>query len=80
MLEAIARYDATPRATGIDDEIRRAALHDFAGQFTTSALAERFAEAGMSRVRRIIEQLQRDGRVRRVGKGRGTKWERTPDP
>jgi hypothetical protein len=76
VLETVARYQASPRAQSIDDQIRRAALHDIASPFTTAALSERCRGVDIKRIRRIVDQLRREGLVTRVGRGRGSTWER----
>jgi len=41
-----------------------------------AALAERFPDVSMPRVRRVVEQLRNEGLLKRVGGGRGARWER----
>jgi hypothetical protein len=76
VLEAVARYDAVPRQAGIDEQIRRAATHDVPSPFSIAAVAERFPDVNRPTVRRVIEQLRKEGRLRRIGTGRGALWER----
>lgn len=77
VLEAVARYDAVPRQQGVDDQIRQAALQDLSSPFAAAELARRFPDAGLPRVQRIIGQLRQEGRLTRVGAGRGARWART---
>lgn len=76
VLEAVARYDAMPREAGLDEQIRETALRAIPSPFTTAELAVRFPDAGVVRVRRVIEQLRGEGLVGRMGAGRGTRWQR----
>lgn len=76
VLETVARYDPAPRQAGLDEQIRRAALHELASPFSTAALAERFPEVNTPRVRRVIDQLRREGLLTRLGGGRGSRWQR----
>ena len=76
VLETVARYDSTPRQAGLDEQIRRAALQELGGSFSMAALAERFPDVSMPRVRRVVEQLRNEGLLKRVGGGRGARWER----
>jgi hypothetical protein len=39
-------------------------------------LAERFPDVNTPTVRRVIEQLRKEGRLRRIGAGRGALWTR----
>ena len=77
VLEAVARYDAEPRQAGLDERIRRVVRQEMTGPFALAALAGRFPDTSLPRVRRVMEQLRNEGLVRRVGSGRGTKWVRT---
>lgn len=76
VLETVARYDSTPREPGLDEQIRRSALQELASPFSMASLAEGFPGVSIQRVRRVVEQLRSEGQVRRVGGGRGAKWER----
>jgi hypothetical protein len=76
VLEAVARYDAAPRPQGLDERIRRAALHELSTPFSTAALAERFPDVSPAHIRRIIGQLRTEGRLARVGSGRSAAWSR----
>jgi hypothetical protein len=77
VLETVAQYDAMPRPRGVDERIRQAALHDLPDPFAVAELAALFPDAGVPRVRRIIGQLRQEGRLSRVGAGRGARWART---
>jgi len=75
VLETVARYDAGPRPEGIDEQVRRVVLHEIPSPFTAGELAERFPDVGNARIRRVLGQLQDEGRIGRTGVGRGTRWE-----
>ena len=77
VLETVARYDAMPRQRGVDEQIRQAALHDLPALFAVAELAKRFPDAGLKRVQRVVGQLRQEGRLTRVGAGRGAKRART---
>lgn len=74
--EARARYDPEPRGAGLDAEIRAAVLSSTEAAFRIQELAARLPEAPMARLRRVVELLRREGRLRRVGAGRAARWER----
>ena len=75
-LEVTTRYDGGARGPGLDERIRDAALREVASPFAMAELARRFPDAPVERVRRVVQQLRSEGRVRRVGAGRGARWER----
>jgi hypothetical protein len=77
-LDVERRYDAYPRAPGLDDQIRAAALEERSEPFAIVDLATRFPDVPAARVRRVVEQLKRAGRIERVGAGRGARWRRVP--
>jgi hypothetical protein len=75
VLETVARYDPMPRAEGIDERIRRTVLSGIATPFTGVALAERLPDVETKRIRRVLDQLRRDGLITRHGRGRGASWD-----
>lgn len=75
-LDVVTRYDGGPRAPGLDERIREAALRGLQSPFAMADLTRRFPEALPARVRRVVQQLRSEGRLRRVGAGRGARWER----
>jgi len=77
VLEVARRYDAAPREPGLDDRVRAAILAELPVPFAMSELAARFHTEKPARLRRVLNQLVRAGRVQRVGTGRGAKWART---
>jgi hypothetical protein len=72
--ETLARYDASPRGPGLDQEIRAAALGDLAPAFAFATLAGRFPHLPPVRLRRVLDRLRREGRVIRTGMGRAARW------
>ena len=76
VLETVARYDAFPRAEGIDERIRRTVLTEIATPFTTATLANGCRTWTSKRIRRVMKQLRRDGLITRRGRGRGSSWDR----
>lgn len=75
-LQVTRRYDAAPRLPGLDEQVREAALHGLEHPFAFAALAARFPEAPAARLRRVLDQLRKEGRIVRTGAGRGARWER----
>jgi hypothetical protein len=76
VLEVARRYDPSPREPGLDDRVRAAIMNELPVPFAMSELAARFPAENPARLRRVLNQLVRTGRVQRVGVGRGAKWER----
>lgn len=70
------RYDPGPREAGAGERIRSAALEELPAPFAFAELAARFPEIPAARVRAELDRLRREGRVRRIGAGRGARWER----
>lgn len=77
-LQVGRRYDPVPRLPGLDEQVRDAALHGLEQPFRFAALAARFPEAPATRLRRVLDQLRKEGRIVRTGAGRGARWESTP--
>ncbi len=72
------RYDAWPREGGLDEQIRTAVLEELPVPFAFADLAAGFGETPPARVRRVLDQLRREGRVVRTGAGRAARWHRRP--
>ena len=68
-LQVAARYDAGPREAGTDERIRQAVM-EHAGAFGVAQVAAATDGVPAPRVRRILAQLEREGRVRRTEPGR----------
>lgn len=75
-LDVAGRYDAALRAPGLDDAVRRAARHELRPPFAFAELVVRFPGVRAARVRRLLAQLRQEGRIRRIGAGRGARWVR----
>lgn len=74
VMEAVARYDAVPRQPGLDERIRDAALNELPQPFAFAALAARFPDVSAPRLRRVVGQLRKEGRLTRTGSGRAARW------
>lgn len=72
------RYDAEPRTAGVEERIRTAVIEELPARFAFAELAGRFGETPPARLRRVLQQLRREGRIVRTGAGRGARWERCP--
>ena len=75
-MEAMARYDAMPRAESADERVRRTAMHDMPVSFSTAELIAKCVGVNATTVRRIVQQLLAEGKLTRQGRGRGTRWVR----
>ena len=78
VFDVVRGYDATPRGSGIDEQVRLAALHELAQPFAVSELVARFPDVPLARLRRQLDLLREEGRIRRTGMGRGARWEQVP--
>ncbi len=78
--EPVARYDARPAAAGLDTRIRLAALGELPDRFEIALLRKRFPDAPPARIKRVLDQLRAEGRLRTEGRGRGTRWCRVAVP
>ncbi len=77
--EATARYEAGENG-GLDARIRFAALHELPDGFPVRLLRKRFPEAKPARIKRVIDQLRKEARLRAEGHGPGTTWWRLDPP
>ncbi len=75
-LDIADRYAGGARSPGLDTLIREAAVEGYAASFTFRELAGRFADVPEARLRRVVGQLHKEGRIVRIGRGRGARWER----
>jgi hypothetical protein len=78
--EPAARYDAHPADGGLDTRIRIAALQELPDRFDIALLRKQFPDASPARVKRVLDQLRQEGRIRAEGHGRGTRWCRLKAP
>jgi hypothetical protein len=69
-LAVAARYDAGERGPEIDALMREAALHGLPSPFRIAHLHERFPAVARARLRRVLSQLEREGRIARTEPGR----------
>ncbi len=74
--EPVARFDAEPADGGTDTRVRIAALRELPDAFEFALLRGRFAEVPQVRLRRILNQLRAEGRLRCEGRGRAARWVR----
>jgi hypothetical protein len=73
--EAMAGYDGASEGS-LDERIRRAAVEELDGEFTTAQVAARVPEAPPQRVRDVLRQLRTEGALVSLGRGRGLRWTR----
>ena len=76
--EPAARFDAEPADGGTDTRVRIAATRELPDAFEFALLRARFAEVPQVRLRRILNQLRAEGRLRCEGRGRAARWVREP--
>jgi hypothetical protein len=74
--ETLAGYEPTPRGLPFDDQVRDAALHQLPDPFAFRELADRFPDVPAARVRRVLEQMGREGLLEAIGRGRGRRYGR----
>ena len=74
--EPVARFDAEPADGGTDTRVRIAALRELPDAFEFGLLRSRFAEIAETRLRRVLNQLRAEGRLRCEGRGRAARWVR----
>ena len=68
-------YGPSERAESLDEVLRIAVLNEVNGPFAVRDLAARFEGVTESRVRRVLKQMEREGKVRCLGRGPGPRWE-----
>lgn len=71
--EVGGRYELEPRTEGLDGEISAAVLAE-QEPFELAALARRFPHVPQTRVRRVLNELRRQGRATCTGRGRAARW------
>jgi hypothetical protein len=72
--EASAQYRKSPAEGGLDTRIRIAALKDLPDRFPIALLLQQFPETKPERVRRVLDGLRSEGKLRVEGRGRGARW------
>ncbi|MEP7325599.1 MAG: ERCC4 domain-containing protein [Gemmatimonadota bacterium] len=70
------RLDQFPRPAGIDDQIRHQVLRELPDGFGLADVTSRLPEVPVARVKRVLGQLQRDGKLFKSGRGAGARWRR----
>jgi len=70
--EADASYDAVP----VEQQVRDAVLAWPEGGFATADLAAGFSATPSRRIHRVLGELEAEGLVERVGRGRGLRWKK----
>jgi hypothetical protein len=76
-LTVAMRYDAMPRGPGLDVLVRETILQEIPSPFRFAQLTEGFPGVPAARLRRIVAQLKREGRVERTGAGPRASWSRS---
>ncbi len=71
-------YGASDRVESLDEVLRIAVLNEVNGPFAVRDLAARIEGMTESRVRRVLKEMEREGKVRCLGRGRGPRWELVP--
>ena len=72
--EALAGYDPVSRGAGLDQEIREVILSGLGQDFGFRDLAGRLPEVPKGRLRRVLLELRKEGRVESTGRASGTRW------
>jgi hypothetical protein len=78
--EPVARFEGEPADGGTDTRIHVAALRELPDGFEFGLLRSRFPEVPETRVRRVLNQLRAEGRLRCTARGRAARWVRTGGP
>ncbi len=71
--EVAARYEARGEG-GVEVRIRHAVLRDLPDGFEIGLLRQQFTDIKPTRIKRVIDQLRDEGRLRAQGRGRGVRW------
>lgn len=72
----LARYEGEPADGGLETRIRLAALSELPDGFEFGLLRRSFPDAPDARLRRVLNQLRAEGRLRCEGQKRGARWVR----
>jgi len=82
-LSLVSEADPSYNAVPIEQEIRDAVLAWPEDLFATADLAAKFSATPSRRIHRVLGELEAEGLVGRVGRGRGLRWKKktaaTPD-
>ena len=63
------------RAVSQDEQVRAAVMLEGRGAFALKAVAAELDGVSEGRVRRVVKELEREGKVRCLGRGRGARWQ-----
>jgi hypothetical protein len=74
--EPAARFESPPADGGLDTRIRIAALKELPASFEFALLRRHFGDVADTRLRRVLNQLRTEGRLRLVGTRRAARWVR----
>jgi hypothetical protein len=73
------RYDAAPRGPGVISAVRETALTTLTEPFALTEVATRFPDLSPAQIRRILDQLRREGKLMLSGRGRGARWAKSEE-
>lgn len=73
--EAPAGGDAWTPMVSLNERVRSLVMQDGRGPFALKAIAAEVEGATDVAVRRVLRELEREGKVRCLGRGRGARWE-----
>jgi len=74
--EPAARFEAPVSDGGLDTRLRVAALKELPDEFEIALLRQRLPDVSDERLRRVLTQLKKEGRLERIGRGRAARWSR----
>ena len=74
--EPAARFEAPVSDGGVDTRIRIAALKELPDGFEIALLRKSVPDVSDERLRRVLNQLRKEGRLELVGRGRSARWTR----
>ena len=70
--EAVESREKGPGKT----ELAREVIAGMEGQFSLSEIRAQLPSVSEQLIKRVLQQMKADGRLRLVGRGRGARWER----
>ena len=71
--ELETQVESAPARAAKSDLVRRTVL-DQAGEFTLADLSAQLPSVSPQLIKKMLDELKRDGRIRLEGRGRGAKW------
>lgn len=72
--EAAAHYRAAASGGGLDTRLRLAAVEEMPDAFAVGLLRQRFPGVAPARIKRVLDCLRAEGRLRTKGRSRGLRW------